>query len=125
MYGGFDTSLKGFHNVDLWYRVAKKYTFHYINSPLIIFHHHKQNRLMTWDEKRWRAYYRYLRKWKEEIIRIGGQDAYLNRIKKNKEGLFIENIQQNIIKKGRLFALKNFLSASFKRGLSFSVFLNR
>ena len=71
--GGFDENLFGYHDYDLYYRIAQKYTFHFINKFLIIFLEHNQSRLMCDSDKREEAKLIYDKKWEKEIRRVGAE----------------------------------------------------
>ncbi|MBD3414620.1 MAG: glycosyltransferase [Candidatus Aminicenantes bacterium] len=113
LVGGFDESLRGFNDIDLFYRIAKNYTFHYINSPQIIVHHHNKLRLTAWNKQREKAYDMFLDKWRKENSRISPFDS----TKKNKNGLFFYNFYQLIIEKNRLMALGTLMKCLFKNRL--------
>lgn len=121
--GGFDCNLSGFHDVDLWYRLAKNHTFHFLNEPLILFHHHKSHRLMGDLEKRRKASEIFLSKWKNEIERIGGKQAYLKRINRFNKLSNFSLIRQELEANGKSSAIRLLINSFDIRIFSFSVFL--
>src|SRR4030066_848910 len=77
--GGFDENLLGFHDYDLWSRLAKNWSFHFLNAPLILFRDHQDLRLMQDDENRRKALLIFHNKWKDEIERAVGKNAFKER----------------------------------------------
>ncbi len=110
--GGFDENLCGYHDYDLWYKMAREWTFHFINAPLIQFFDHQNSRLMGESETRKNAYTMFHQKWKVEIEKIAGKDAIEKRKSKRESGLFLSLIRAEVDKKGRIAGLK-LLSHSF------------
>ncbi len=104
--GGFDVSLFGFHDYDLFFSLSKLWTVHFLNIPLIYFNHHPNPRLSDTTNKRNRAFLRFMEKWKDEIVRIGGMKSYHRFLSKRAAGHYFSNIREEIINSGRIPALK-------------------
>ncbi len=104
--GGFDESLFGFHDYDFFFSLSKKWTVHFLNFPLIYFHNHPNPRLSDTTYKRNRAFLRFMEKWKEEIVRIGGMKSYHRYLSKRAAGHYFSNIREEMINSGRLAALR-------------------
>jgi len=119
---GFDETLRGFNDIDLFYRIAKNNTFHYINSPQIIMHHHRQDRLTNWNKERWKSYKIFLDKWIDEKIRLNGDFTYSDSISKNKKGMFFNNISQMVTDKNRFEAFKALVKYFLKTRLNIRYF---
>jgi len=110
--GGFDENLCGYHDYDFWYKMAREWTFHFVNAPLIQFHDHQNLRLMGETEKRKKAYSLFHQKWKVEIEKIAGNDAIEKRKSKRAAGNYLSLIRAEVERKGRIAGIK-FLSHSF------------
>lgn len=107
--GGFDENLLGFHDYDLWYRLAKKWSFHFLNEPSILFHKHQEFRLSEGNKTREEASRLFNKKWKNEIERIGGGKAYDTRYSKRIAGSYFSFIRREVALNGRLAAIRQLL----------------
>lgn len=121
--GGFDESLYGFHDYDFFFSVAEKWTFHYLQIPLIIFYNHPGSRLSDTNRKREGAFNQFIEKWESEIIRVGGGRTLKLIRSKRSAGFFFSTIRTEIISKGRISALKLLIRSFPKDNFRFSYFM--
>ncbi len=107
--GGFDESLQGFQDYDFFFSLARKWTFHYLHIPLIIFYDHPGTRISDTNKKREDAFNQFIKKWENEILRIGGHKTLWLMRRKKTAGFFFSVIHSELILKGRFSALKLFI----------------
>ena len=110
--GGFDENLFGFVDYDLFFRLAKDWTVHFLNEPLILFHHHLESRVSDTTQRRERDFRIFMEKWRNEIIRVGGKESFHDMVSKRVAGHYFSAVRGEVINKGRISALK-FLCRSF------------
>src|SRR5690606_32069812 len=76
--GGFDTNLPARQDIDLWVRIAKKYTIDFAPSPLVrIYQDHGYGRISMNSESRLRARELFFDKHRTDIRREGVEHVYL------------------------------------------------
>lgn len=121
--GGFDEKLCGYHDYDLWYKMAREWTFHFVNAPLILFHDHQNLRLMGETEKREKAYSLFHQKWKVEIEKIAGKDAIEKRKSKRAAGTYLSLIRTEVVRKGRIVGIKLLLHSFFSQNFGLFYFI--
>lgn len=79
---GFDTSLRGFQDTDLWIRLADKWEFDAVDEALVVVHEHSGARVTRDVAAREEALDRFLGKWQEpmeEFMGVSGIAAYRRR----------------------------------------------
>ncbi len=120
--GGFDINMFGIEDYDLWFTLSKKWTFHFINAPLVIVHEHQGPRISRPGEKMNSTQKRFIQKWEKDMIRYGGKEifSWLQK-KKNAEDLFSQ-VRKKVFFEGRRAALRFFLSACSKS--NFRIFMS-
>lgn len=121
--GGFDENLCGYHDYDLWYKMAREWTFHFVNAPLILFHDHRNSRLMGETEKRKKAYSLFHQKWKVEIEKIAGKDAIEKRKSKRAAGTYLSLIRAEVVRKGRIAGIRLLLHSFFSQNYGLFYFM--
>ncbi len=121
--GGFDESLHGFQDYDFFFSLARKWTFHYLQIPLIYFYIHPGSRISDTNRKREEAFNQFIEKWESEIIRIGGRQTLELIRSKRSAGFVFSAIRTEIISKGRLSALKLFIRSFPKDNFRFTYFI--
>lgn len=67
--GGFDESLRGFQDTDLWIRMASAWHFDAVDEPLAVVHNHGEMRITTDITARQAALDGFLGKWGREMER--------------------------------------------------------
>lgn len=80
--GGFDESLAGFQDADLWIRLSDKWEFGAVDEALVVIHEHSGTRVTTDPIVRERALDSFLDKWQEpmtEAMGTSGIAAYRRR----------------------------------------------
>jgi glycosyltransferase involved in cell wall biosynthesis len=80
--GGFDESLAGFQDADLWIRLSDKWEFGAVDEALVVIHEHSGIRVTTDPIVRERALDSFLDKWQEpmtEAMGTSGIAAYRRR----------------------------------------------
>ena len=112
--GGFDENLQGFQDYDFFISLARKWTFHYLSIPLIVFYNHPGSRISDTNKKREGAFNQFIKKWESEILRIGGHKILELMRRKKSAGFFFSVIHSELISRGRFSAFK-LLIRSFSR----------
>ncbi|MFC2166816.1 glycosyltransferase family 2 protein [Acidobacteriota bacterium] len=121
--GGFDESLHGLQDYDFFFSLARKWTFHYLQIPLIVFYIHPGFRISDTNRKREDAFNHFFKKWEKEIIRIGGRQTLELMRSKRLAGLFFSRIHTEIISKGRFSALKQLIRSFSRNNFRFAYFI--
>jgi len=70
--GGFDESLAGFQDADLWIRLSDKWEFGAVDEALVVIHEHSGTRVTTDPIVRERALDSFLKKWQEPMTEAMG-----------------------------------------------------
>ena len=65
--GLFDTELASFQDWDMWYRIANKYDFDYIQDALLIFRQHLGDRTSKTKERRFLGLQQLIAKWHSDL----------------------------------------------------------
>jgi glycosyltransferase involved in cell wall biosynthesis len=73
--GGFDESLRGFQDTDLWMRLSSKWRFGAVDEPLAVVHNHADSRITTDIDARLAALDGFLAKWGAEMETRMGRDG--------------------------------------------------
>lgn len=73
--GGFDESLRGFQDTDLWMRLSSRWRFEAVDEPLAVVHNHADSRITTDIEARRVALDGFLAKWGAEMETRIGRDG--------------------------------------------------
>lgn len=79
---GFDASLRGFQDTDLWIRLAGKWEFDAVDEALVVVHEHSGARITRDVAAREQALDGFLGKWQEpmeEFMGVSGVAAYRRR----------------------------------------------
>jgi len=121
--GGFDESLQGFQDYDFFFSLARKWTFHFLHIPLIIFYNHPGSRISDTNKKREDAFNQFINKWEKEILRIGGHKTLKQMRRKKSAGFFFSVIHSELISKGRFSAFKLLIRSFSRNKFRFSYFL--
>jgi hypothetical protein len=84
--GTFDHQLVSFQDWDMWFRLARRYEFHRIAEPLVIFRQHLGQRTSKNIERRLKGLRQITTKWKGEVDvdrlrRKYGKSAYHHHIR--------------------------------------------
>ena len=104
--GGFDERLFAGHDFDLWYRLAARGTFHFLNAPAILFFEHRDHRISEDAVRKSKATALFRDKWNAEIKRVGGNETVGRRIRKyDAEGMFA-GLRKEIVCRGRRAGFK-------------------
>jgi glycosyltransferase involved in cell wall biosynthesis len=116
--GGFDERLFAGHDYDLWYRLAERGTFHFLNAPVILFFEHRDHRISEDAVRKPIAAALFRDKWNAEIQRVGGSETVGRRTRKHEaEGTFAV-LRKEIVNRGRragfTFLLRSFSIDSFR-----------
>jgi glycosyltransferase involved in cell wall biosynthesis len=80
--GGFDASLPGFQDTDLWIRMSEDWEFDAVDEPLAIVHSHSGPRITTDVEARREALDAFLAKWGADMELMMGTSG-VNRYRRN------------------------------------------
>ena len=121
--GGFDEEMSGVEDYDLWYTLSKFWTFHFINAPLILVHEHSSGRMTDEGGRREDVYRKFNAKWREDIIRIGGEEALASRDLKDKAGSFFARIRRITHREGRLSAARMLVKSTSRKNFKMIYFL--
>ena len=84
--GLFDTELASFQDWDMWYRLASKYDFDYIESPLLVFRQHLGDRTSKTKARRFLGLKQLIAKWQfdlenpQDFEALFIKDTYLNSV---------------------------------------------
>lgn len=73
--GGFDESLEGFQDADLWIRLSPEWEFGAVDEALVIIHEHSGARVTTDPVVRERALESFLDKWQEPMTEAMGSSG--------------------------------------------------
>ena len=124
--GGYDEKMSGLEDYDLWFRLARDWTFHFVNRPSILVYEHSGSRLSGDVETNWEVREHFLNKWRTEMVRFGGEFVPHEKERKEKAGRFFARIRRETYTKGRLAGLgllwrstsrENFLPLYFLKDL--------
>ena len=84
--GLFDTNLASFQDWDMWYRLASKYDFDYIESALLVFRQHLGDRTSKTKERRFLGLKQLIAKWQfdlenpQQFEALFIKDTYINSV---------------------------------------------
>lgn len=70
--GGFDPSLAGFQDTDLWIRLSERWDFDAVDEALVVVHSHSGVRVTTDPQARERALDAFFDKWREPMTQSMG-----------------------------------------------------
>ena len=104
----FDEKLKSFQDYDLWIQLAKFWEFHFIPEPLVIFNHHEESRVSIDLQTRISGLEYFLKKWKKNIIEVGGNRALDFIRRKYLSAVYSQTILNLLRKHERKIALRLF-----------------
>jgi glycosyltransferase involved in cell wall biosynthesis len=110
--GGFDESLAGLEDYDLWFRLSRNWTFHFINIPCILVYEHSGLRNSVFANTDIKVREHFLSKWRADMVRYGGEFVPQRQDQKEKAGRFFAIIRRETHEKGRLAGLRLLLRSS-------------
>jgi len=120
--GGFDVNMSGIEDYDLWFTLSKKWTFHFINAPLVIVYEHQGPRMSNPGEKMIRTQKRFIQKWEKDMIQYGGKEIFSWQQKKRKAEDLFAQVRKKVFHEGRWASLRFFLSTCSKA--NFRIFMS-
>lgn len=104
--GGYDEKMSGLEDYDLWFRLSRDWTFHFINQPSILVYEHSGFRMSEDVETNWEVRDHFLNKWRADMVRFGGEFVPREKEQKEKAGRFFARIRRETHTKGRLAGLR-------------------